>query len=348
MPHIPGHKKKKKKVFVQVEEKGVRRTVEPGTPEHEFRVARAASSRGVVKGDVTPEEHRKRFLKRAEDKPFEIGEKEIPETPDQAPIPEIDPRKKGILDQIAEWGVAPAVFTANLISGGIEAVSGQKIGKITTEQFAATPVGKGLGLATVAAEVVLGGVIIAKLLGTFGAGAVAKGTGGKLTITKTASELASGKELASITTQKAVQALGGGTSKVNLLFKAAQNLTATQAKFLLTKSAWLKVGAVTGGLSATSGVMTWMAADNIMQGTSIMTRDLSFAVRSGTVSKEEALSLLEEAQGWKNRAETFVKINSKVNPVLWPFGKILLTNAKVAQAQLDLQRQNIIMAGFEE
>ena len=107
------------------------------------------------------------------------------------------------------------------------------------------------------------------------------------------------------------------------------------------KNAWGKV--TVGGVIGASMIMSWMASDNIMQGTSIMTRDLSWAVKSGAITKEKGLELLNNAQEWKDRGEKFVKINSKINPILWPFGKILLVNAAVAQQQLDIQREKILM-----
>lgn len=255
----------------------------------------------------------------------------------------ITPEDEGsFLDKVARFGVWPAVFAANLISSGVKGVTGYEMGKITTKQFTETKIGKTLGVATVAAELVLAGAVTKMLIG--GSSAAAGARGGTAVITRTASQLGtSGEEVASLTTQRAVQALGGGKSGVMKLFTAAKNLSPTTTKFLLTKNAWLKVGA---GLVGTSGIMTWLASDNIMQGVSIMTRDLSFSVNSGVVSREEALEILNEAEGWKNRAERFIKINSKVNPLLWPFGKILMTNAKTAQAQIDLQKRNIMMAGL--
>jgi len=256
--------------------------------------------------------------------------------------------EKGFIDKVAEFGAWPSVFMANLISGGVKGVTGKDMGKITTEQFTEKPAGKALGLATVATELALAGAVTKMLVGGIGSSAGgAASTGGKgstAIITRTASRIGGGgEELSSITTQRAVQALGGGSSNINKLFMAAKELSPASTKLLLTKNAWLKVGA---GLVGTSGIMTWLASDNIMQGVSIMTRDLSFSVNSGVVSREEALEILNEAEGWKNRAERFIKINSKVNPLLWPFGKILMTNAKTAQAQIDLQKRNIMMAGL--
>ena len=339
MPHTPEHKKKRKllKRGVPVDVGPATLTLQekPGdrTQEEIFGdyLAQLRRKRTQTTERILPERLRlqeeafeDKFKKQARD----LEEEFFPETPTQQPTPE----------------------TPKAAPVGLFAEQLQRTNKIFKEQGFLAALSETIFPSEVGGKPLVAGTVPL----AFGPGQVGLLTqaliqtkGATLTITQTASKLASGKEVASITTQKAVQALGGGTSKVNLLFEAAKNLGPQSTKLLLTKSAWLKVGAAVGGLSATSGVMTWMASDNIMQGTSIMTRDLSFAVRSGAVSKEDALSLLEEAQEWKNRAERFVKINSKVNPVLWPFGKILLTNAKVAQAQLDLQKQNILMGSIE-
>lgn len=79
------------------------------------------------------------------------------------------PQDKSFLDKAAQFGVAPAVFGANIISRALKGIAGLDIGTITREEFASSTVGKSLGLATVAAEAVLLGRFAASLLPAKGA-----------------------------------------------------------------------------------------------------------------------------------------------------------------------------------
>lgn len=171
-----------------------------------------------------------------------------------------------------------------------------------------------------------------------GAAKVAASTAGRGVITQTL--MAGGKRAVA---QRAISATPA-LSKVGKLFEvskvtAAQNalkgLGLNQVKSILTPKK-LIVGAI-----GTDAMMAWLASDNIMSGVSIHARDLGYNVRQGIITKEEALSQLDDLQAWKNRAERFVKISSKLNPILMPFGRIMMTNAHKSQADLDLQKQII-------
>ena len=98
------------------------------------------------------------------------------------------------------------------------------------------------------------------------------------------------------------------------------------------------------GASAVAGVdtiMSWLASDNILGGINIYTSKLPAAVTSGAISKEDALAQLDEQQVIKNQTARFIKISSIANPLMWLFGKQLMTNVNQTQRSLDLTKANI-------
>lgn len=81
-------------------------------------------------------------------------------------------------DKLAKMGISPAVFTANMISKGINLLTGKDIGEVTTDDLIDTKAGKALGLGILGAGVVAGAVAGA------GAGATAAGAKGGLNLAK--------------------------------------------------------------------------------------------------------------------------------------------------------------------
>jgi hypothetical protein len=255
---------------------------------------------------------------------FEELKKIKKETPEETKKVTQPKKELSTIGKIAKIGLTPAAAGAKLLSG-----SEKGIGEIA-EETARTGVGKALGVGTVAAGAALVGVVAAKAL--VGGSIAAKS--GTAVITRTATI---GK--GTVTTQRAFQTLGG--AKTAMFQKQIGQMSVPAIKGLLTKKGFVRIVA---GLAATDAIMAWLASDNIMSGISIHLRDLQFAVKAGTISKEEALAEIQTQQEWKDYAEGFVKISSKVNPALWPFGKLLLINAKKTQADIDLHTANVIMA----
>jgi hypothetical protein len=267
--------------------------------------------------------------------------KKIKKEKEGLPVEEKKPIKQpelSTIEKVAKVGLLPAAAGAKLLSK-----TDLSIGEIA-EQTARTGAGKALGVGTVAAATVLTGVAASKLL----VGGTMAAKSGTAVITSTKTTIGSGyvgKEFVakgtSITMQRAFQTLGG--SKIAMFQKSIGKMSVPAVKKLLTSKGFIKIGA---GIAGTDAIMAWLASDNIMSGISIHMRDLQFAVKNGAVSKEDALAEIQSQQEWKDYAEGFVKISSKVNPILWPFGKLLLINAKKTQIDIDLQTQNIIMAGL--
>lgn len=215
----------------------------------------------------------------------------------------------------------------------------------TTAEFYQKPVAQQIAKIIVAGAGYAAAIFgVSALLGRAGAGAASQFASTRAVITRTASKAAIGTK--SVTTQRAFNALGGtNPARVAKLFNAIQLMRPLAIKTFISKTAFKKIVTVGAALAGTDALFgAWMASDNVMQGSAMYVKDLPWAVRNKAISKEQALAQLEEVQEYKDIATGFVKVSSVVNPLLWPFGKILMTNSKVTQAQIDLARQNIIMA----
>lgn len=108
------------------------------------------------------------------------------------------------------------------------------------------------------------------------------------------------------------------------------------------------VGKNLGTIALTSGIMTWLASDNIMSGASIFARDVAGAVDRGDVPRIKGLELIEEQQELVDTARSFVNVATMVNPLMWPFRNIVMTNAEGAQNAIGLHRQRIESAPTAE
>lgn len=95
------------------------------------------------------------------------------------------------------------------------------------------------------------------------------------------------------------------------------------------------------GIIGLDGIMSWAATDNIITGTSFTLIKLREAAEAGTITKEEALAQLDRVQKWKDYATTFLKVSTIVNPLLWIFRGILLTNAEKGQDDINLEKTKI-------
>ena len=111
---------------------------------------------------------------------------------------------------------------------------------------------------------------------------------------------------------------------------------------LVGVAALTKIGLGIGfSIASGSGIMTWLASDNILSSMSIFTRDLREAVTYGSISQTEAQLELDKAQGFVNEAKKFVETNTLLNPLLWPFRGIVLTNVDAAQNSIDFNKKII-------
>lgn len=104
--------------------------------------------------------------------------------------------------------------------------------------------------------------------------------------------------------------------------------------------------AVLSGTAGTSGIMTWLANDNIISGMNIFARDLASSVKFNGLDPQVALGQMEEAQGTVDGARNFINSQTTLNPLLWPFRGIIMTNVDAAQNTLDFHKKSI--EGFEQ
>jgi len=92
----------------------------------------------------------------------------------------------------------------------------------------------------------------------------------------------------------------------------------------------------TAGVLTGSGIVAWLASDNVLTGTTFTMRKLRDSVVDET-TREEALEETEEVQSWIDTATTFVNVATRINPLLWPFRHIFMVNARKAQVDFDLE-----------
>lgn len=97
---------------------------------------------------------------------------------------------------------------------------------------------------------------------------------------------------------------------------------------------------VTGSMGIGT-IMTWLASDNIITGTSFLISTLKENVEKGVITQEEALLAMDRVQGFKDKATKVVELSSSLNPLLWIWKPILLINAEQAQLKIDEERKAI-------
>ena len=163
--------------------------------------------------------------------------------------------------------------------------------------------------------------------------------GGRAVITRTATT-GTGQFTKVLTTQRAFGVSTKTSAALGKQLAAMDKVTIMSivkrgAGFALRHKAG--VAAVTG----TQTLFTWYAADNILQSAAIFSRDTATNVRFGNISVAEASSGLEDSQVAVNIARRFIKVSVTINPLLWPFGKLLLTGAEGTQRQIDFQKKLI-------
>lgn len=110
-------------------------------------------------------------------------------------------------------------------------------------------------------------------------------------------------------------------------------------KFLQKKpvKATLKAG---GALIGADILTTWYALDNIMDGLRFMVPDIVEGVENGTLTREEAISKFAEADATMNLAYTKVRWSARLDPLLWPAAKLLLTSSDIKRDAYFLKRNN--------
>ena len=101
------------------------------------------------------------------------------------------------------------------------------------------------------------------------------------------------------------------------------------------------LGKYIGQIAVGSGIITWLASDNIIGTMSIYGRDLAEDVKFGSTDSETALEKFDEGVAFVEQGVAFIKTATILNPLLWPFRSIILANAEAAKLALDENRNRI-------
>ncbi len=156
---------------------------------------------------------------------------------------------------------------------------------------------------------------------------------------------------------------GGGTTIIGTIKREIEKTSLTpgiEVQVPLAIKAVVGTAAVTGGIglvgtatlikaatavgfsiASGSGIMTWLASDNIGSGVAIFTRDLRQSVVFGALNPTDALLEMDKQQTLLNEAKAFLEANVAINPLLWPFKGIILANIEGVQNQVDYNRRVI-------
>ena len=95
-------------------------------------------------------------------------------------------------------------------------------------------------------------------------------------------------------------------------------------------------------MAGTDIILTWYALDNISSSLPFLVPQIEEGVATGTMTKEEAIGILEEAEFWFDAANTKAKISSIVNPLLWPSSKLIRGGADLKKLEYDVRKANFL------
>jgi len=230
-------------------------------------------------------------------------------------------QEKTFGQKAAEIGVTPAVTAANLISKGWKLLTGSDLGQITTEQFAATDIGKILGTATDIAG-----------LGVIGSGAFAV-LGGAEGISAGMGALTGGGAAAVPTAEG-----------VATITKAAVIKNGLLARAIHSRILQIGVGVFIGGRVST--LPERMANDAKAAITStVQTAELiNDGVKAGIISPQDALLQYQTLDAQINSLERDMKSWSHGLKNFLGGGKDNLVDIQNAKMNLQLKRTALINA----
>ena len=107
-------------------------------------------------------------------------------------------------------------------------------------------------------------------------------------------------------------------------------------KTLLKGAAW-----IVSALSGTDAITVWLASDNIITSSAFSANMIVDAYGNNEITREEALREMDSIKSWVDSSEAFVKTSVQANPILWPFAKQYLINARKSQSDLAFKRERI-------
>jgi len=206
---------------------------------------------------------------------------------------------------------------------------------------------------------VLGVALVGLLTYGVGTGAIGAGAGGAgaVATTRAAAQAAINKGATSGAARATLKLTTGQTkniSRVAQLFgKSEEAITKAVTNKLLGKSVAqiatkisaknlaIKAGKY-GALVAGADVLTdWYALDNVMSGQRFYLKDIRDGVADGTINNEQAMEIIEQSKQMRDMARKKVNISTRLNPILWPFRKLMISGGTADEAASSLIEQEI-------
>ncbi len=99
-----------------------------------------------------------------------------------------------------------------------------------------------------------------------------------------------------------------------------------------------------GGVAGADMLFTWFALDNVISGQKFFIGDIAKSVSDGSLSPANAQKALEGSKETRDTAIAFIEISAIVNPILWPFRKLILGGVEGQTAANDLAQDNAQLA----
>lgn len=98
-----------------------------------------------------------------------------------------------------------------------------------------------------------------------------------------------------------------------------------------------KVALKYGTILATTDVLltAWLGSDNILTGSSFWINPIMDLLEEGEITKQQALERMENVQGWRDIATSFITWSTRYNLLLRPWRKIIMANAEGTQQVFD-------------
>ena len=290
--------------------------------------------------------------------------KEIPDAVAQGKAEQTEPQKvqdivqpveeKSTLTKVAEFGLTPAAFmaknlapkinTINKLFGGKdiydESLSVNQIAEMTAKYSpSGVPVGKGLGLTTVALEAYLGGKLAARALPSFtpkiASGVRLRGASSKIFPKISNAAVRREATRAGLTRAGTAQVKRQlGKMRVQEVANALRNNQGTLLSRYVKGS--LKPQRIGG-----AALLGWLGADTLAQSASMQAAASEKNVIFGQSTKSEALSDLERNQATNNTAKAALLAAAAISPAAIPLLIFGYQSTVAADGQIDKSRRVI-------
>jgi len=108
------------------------------------------------------------------------------------------------------------------------------------------------------------------------------------------------------------------------------------------------VGAGATALIGIDGIMVWYSLDNVIASGKIFSNELVDSVGRNDIEPAEATKLLDETVDNMQAAINTVKTSTVINPLLWPFRKLVLAGVEADERVIEYNRLAIQQAGTVE